>query len=316
MPTFSPFRVVVPASTANLGPGFDIFGLALSLYNRFDVLPGETGNLSIEATGSGAELLPTDESNLFYQVVRDVLADNGVQLPPVKIRIHLEIPPTRGFGSSATAIVGGLLSANHLLGNKLDQSTLVDLAVKLEKGQHPDNVTASLYGGMLINVVDQQGKLITTRIPFPEALKAVCFIPDFEMDTVKGRQLMPTSYTREDVIFTTSRVALLLAALQRGRFDWLRSATEDRLHQPYRSQIFPGMPQLIQSALDAGAHGAFLSGGGPTILALASENFGVIAAAMEDTASQLTIPGHSQVLSVEPHGAEVQVLQTEATNLN
>lgn len=296
----------VPASTANLGPGFDIFGLALTLYNTFHVSTGGTG-LEITTSGEGADLLPRDKSNLFYRVLQKVFLQRVKPMPNLRIKMEINVPPARGFGSSATAIVGALLAAHTLLGDKIHKADLVTEAWYYELGQHPDNVTAALLGGMVINVVDEKGNLITTPIAFPEGLKIVCYVPDFLMDTVAGRALMPAAYPRDDVVFSTSRVALLMEALRTKRFDLLRVAMQDCIHQPYRTRIFPAMPHLIEAALAAGAHGASLSGGGPTILAFATTDTEQVGATLEAEGRSHQLSGHSLILSVDHEGAVVTI---------
>jgi homoserine kinase len=301
------FRIDVPASTANLGPGFDIFGLALGLYNRFTVETGGSG-LRIDVSGDGQSLLPRDETNLFYRILAETMRGQGAEVPPLRIAMEINIPPTRGFGSSSTAIVGGLVAGYRLAGVSPTRAELVAKAWPLEPGSHPDNVTAAIHGGMVINVFDTDGTLITTPYAFPDELKAVCFVPDFTMDTVRGRKLMPTAYSTQDLIFSTSRVALLTSALQNRNYPLLRVAMQDRVHQPYRKQIFPEMPLLIDAAVEAGAHGAALSGGGPTILAFATERLEAVADAMVETAARHGIGGAARILSVEPHGVRLTAL--------
>lgn len=299
-------RVLVPATSANLGPGFDVLGLALRLHNTFTIVPSS----SFELTASGcAEGLPLNKDNLFYRafssLFRRLAPDSPV--PDVRIEMSLAIPPGRGLGSSATAVVGGLAAANALLGSPLTREDLLPLAVDLEAGKHADNVAPALLGGLTVSVHSPAaGGYITLPVPFPDDLCAVLLIPAFQMDTVRGRALMPSHYTRADTVHNTSRVALLLSALQARRYDLLRPAMQDRMHQPYRAELFPAMPALIEAALAAGAHGACLSGGGSTILALAEwGNAPAVGDALQAAAVAAGLESEVRVVEADREGVEV-----------
>ena len=297
-------RVRVPATAANLGPGFDVLGLALALYNEFTVRPGDAA-LRITIEG-GATSLPTGPSNLFYRAFAHLYAQVGQPVPPLDVTMHLRIPPGSGLGSSATAVVGGLLAANAWLGEPLTRAALLPLAVALEHGEHPDNVAPALLGGLVVNTV--VGETVhSVRLPFPDTIKAVVYLPNFTMDTVQGRGLLPAAYPKADVVFSTSRVALLLAALQTGQYGLLGEAMTDRLHQPYRARLFPALPDLLAAARAAGAYGACLSGGGSTVLALtpAGPACAAVAAAFEQAAGAAGLTGRSAVLDVDHEGAVV-----------
>jgi homoserine kinase len=295
-------RVRVPATSANLGAGFDVFGLALNLHNVFSVTQAE--RLLIEITGYGRDI-PANKTNLFHRAFAHLHALAGEPLPPVRISMDLRVPPGKGLGSSATAVVGGLLAANTMLGGRFGQDDLLREAVKLERGGHADNVSAALMGGLVVNVADGVD-YITLQVHVPPTLQAALFTPEFEMDTVRGRKLMPRKYTRDDAIYNTGRTALLPVALAHGRLDLLRVAMQDRLHQPYREQLFPAMPMVIRAALDAGAHGACLSGGGSSVLALATEGLQVIGDAMARAARQADIRGEVRLLDIDRRGARAE----------
>lgn len=306
-PTPPPIRVRVPATAANLGPGFDVLGLALALYNEFSVRPG-AAPLRITVEGA-ATMLPAGPSNLFYRAFAHLYAQVGQAVPPLDVTMQLHIPPGSGLGSSATAVVGGLLAANAWLGEPLDRAALLPLAVALEHGGHPDNVAPALLGGLVVNTVAGES-VHSVRLPFPDTIKAVVYLPDFQMDTVQGRALMPATYPKADVVFSTSRVALLLAALQTGQYALLGEAMEDRLHQPYRAQLFPALPALLAAARAAGAYGACLSGGGSTVLALAPVGSicAAVAAAFEQAARGAGLTGRAAVLDIDLAGAQVAEL--------
>jgi homoserine kinase len=301
--------VLTPATSANLGPGFDTLGLALQLYNRFDVeiVDGDPLVPRIEVQGQLGASLSTSPDNLFFQAFALLFERKQAELPSVKIRMTIAIPPGCGLGSSATAVVGGLVAANELLrkrGLGVPKEELLTLAVEAESGNHPDNVAPALLGGLVATTtVDDEIRAVKTR--FPDALKAIIFTPSFPMDTVTGRKLLPAEYSRDDVTFNTGRVALFLTALQTGRYELIGEAMQDRLHQPYRQALFPAMPDIIQAALDAGAYGASLSGGGSSLIALASSNFQAILRAMRETARAAGVDGTGMILRADQVGARV-----------
>ncbi len=301
--------VLTPATSANLGPGFDTLGLALQLYNRFDVevVEGDPWTPRIEVKGVLGDKLSRGPDNLFFQAFALLFQRKRADLPAVKIRMSITIPPGCGLGSSATAVVGGLVAANELLrikGLAVPKEELLAPAVESEAGNHPDNVAPALLGGLVATtIVDGEIRAVKTR--FPDALKAIIFTPSFPMDTVTGRKLLPAEYSRDDVTFNTGRVALFLTALQTGRYELIGEAMQDRLHQPYRQALFPAMPDIIQAALDAGAYGASLSGGGSSLIALASSNFQVILRAMRETARSSGVDGSGMILRADQVGARV-----------
>ena len=301
--------VLTPATSANLGPGFDSLGLALQLYNRFEVQigQGDPQQPVIRVEGPLGAGLSTGPDNLFFRAFASLYADRQAELPHVQISMTIAIPPGCGLGSSATAVVGGLVAANallHLQGKDVPKDELLEPAVAIEAGNHPDNVAPALFGG-LVATTNMNGKIHAVKTRFPDALKALIFTPSFPMDTVAGRKLLPASYSKADVTFNTGRVALLLTALQTGRYELIGEAMQDRLHQPYRQTLFPAMPEIIQAAIDAGAHGASLSGGGSSLIALASSNFSSILRAMQETARSLGVEGSGRILRADQTGARV-----------
>jgi homoserine kinase len=201
-------------------------------------------------------------------------------------------------------VVGGLAAANAFLGDMYSKEELLPFAIELEHGQNPDNVAPALFGGLVV-VGAQQGGVVHAKVPFPSDIRAVYFIPDFEMSTVEGRKLMPAQYHKADVVFNTSRIALFMAALQTKRYELLQQAMDDKLHQPTRTRIFPAMPHIIQAANQAGALGAALSGGGSTIIALANQDFEHIAQAMKAEAAKHGVAGTTKVLEIVDEGVRV-----------
>lgn len=292
--------VFAPASSGNLGSGFDALGLALDLCNEFSAEPAEA--LAIENLGPGAELLPSGSDHLVYRAIQRAYQATGHQPPPLRLRCQARIPLSRGLGSSSSAITAGLLLGNRLQGDPLDLDELLDLATALEG--HPDNVAACLLGGVQLSVV-QQGRVLHCGVPVNLPLEAVLFVPDFQMDTRQARELLPRQVPLADAIFNLSRSALLVAALSQGRPDLLRTALEDRLHQPPRTVLFPAMPRLFEAALEAGALAACLSGAGSTILALATQRQAQIGAALASQAARDGLRGEVKLAAIRPRGAEI-----------
>lgn len=256
-------RVKVPASTANLGPGFDTLGMALTLYAWIEMKPAEATVFHLH--GENLDGLPTDKSNLLYKVAQSVFDEAGVSLPELEVTMYSDIPLTRGLGSSASAIVGALYAANLLIGSPLSLSRLFDMATALE--HHPDNVGASLYGGIITAVWDG-AHAEALRIEPPDQLDVLVAIPDFQLSTSKAREVLPKQIGMSDAVYNISRASLLTAALTMGRLDLIKDAMRDRLHQPYRASLVPGMGRILEEATEHGALGTALSGAGPTLLAL------------------------------------------------
>ncbi|OEG71440.1 hypothetical protein ATZ36_15085 [Candidatus Endomicrobiellum trichonymphae] len=263
-------KIRVPSTTANLGPGFDVFGAALSLYNEFEVeyVPNAR-KTSFILTGEGKKLLPRGVENLVWQSMLKtfkVLGEDKYNLENLNIRINLGIPLNGGLGSSASAIVGGIALANVLCGKELDKSKsqIADLAIKIEG--HPDNVVPAVFGG-LCTCSDGDGDHGTVlHLPIPK-LKAVLCVPSFELRTKHSRQILPKSIALKDVVFNISRVAMLTVAFCRGDYSLLKQGMQDKVHQLYRGKVIPAMNEVFETAISAGAYGAFLSGSGPALAA-------------------------------------------------
>ncbi|CAH1204241.1 Homoserine kinase [Paenibacillus plantiphilus] len=257
--------VKVPASTANLGPGFDTLGMALSLYAWIEMSALASGETVIDLHGDGLNGIPRDKSNLIYKIAQLVFDEAGVAIPELHISMYSEIPLTRGLGSSASAIIGALTAANALIGNPLEQDRLFQIATKLEG--HPDNVGASLFGGIIVSSWDGSRAELIRLEPHPE-LDVLVAIPAFQLSTEKARHALPSQIALNDAVFNVASSSLLVAALASGRFDLIKHAMRDRLHQPYRAALIPGMATILEEATAHGALGAALSGAGPTLLAL------------------------------------------------
>ncbi|NIK75953.1 homoserine kinase [Paenibacillus castaneae] len=259
--------VKIPASTANLGPGFDTLGMALSLYAWIELSVCE--RTEFQLYGDGMKGLPRDKSNLIYKVAQLVFKEADVTVPEISISMYSDIPLTRGLGSSASAIVGALAAANALIGSPLTDHKLFQMATALEG--HPDNVGASLFGGIVVSAWDGE-RADYVRIEPPRQLETLVAIPAFQLSTEKARHALPSQISMADAVFNVGRSSLLVAALASGELSIIRHAMKDRLHQPYRAALIPGMANILEHAVEYGALGAALSGAGPTLIAFVDSN--------------------------------------------
>ncbi len=257
------FSVEVPATTANLGPGFDTLGLALSIYNKVRFIPASVD--SITASGPGSEKLPLDQSNLTYQAFRHSFEQLEQKMGKWRIEITCRIPLESGLGSSAAAILAGLVGGVAAGEAPCSLETILDWATSFEG--HPDNVAPALYGGFTIAVRDRNGAR-ATRLPLPRHPGLVIAIPPFSLATKKSRAVLPQQVSRTDAVYNLGQVTLLTSAMTTGRLEWLANALGDRLHEPYRAALVPGMEEVRTAAKEAGAWGVVLSGAGPALLAL------------------------------------------------
>lgn len=256
-------KIRVPATSANLGPGFDCLGVALNLYNRLEV--HEDDRLRIESEGEGAALIPADASNLTYRAMKRAYEAAGRQCPHFFIRQVNAIPLARGLGSSAAAIVGGLVAANALMGNPLPKHALARIACALEG--HPDNVVPCLYGGLAASAMD--GDEVHYALAQPhERFHFAAMAPDFGLPTKAARQALPDVYPKADAVQNVGRAVLMYAALTQGDAALLSAACRDRLHQPYRKALIPEWDDVNACAADNGALAVCLSGAGPTVMAV------------------------------------------------
>ena len=292
------FKVSVPASTSNLGPGFDALGLALTLYNEFHVEPSDKYEVEIE--GEGREDLPRDEKNLFLRAYRSSMEYLGLN-QPIKVKLVNRIPLGRGLGSSATAIVGGILAAEKISGKELSLPEVIDIAFKFEP--HPDNVLPAYTGSFVVAATN--GDLTYVKLDWPEDLKVVIVVPELFLSTEESRSVLPDTYSRGDVIFNIQRVALLLGALQKRDYGLLKEAVKDRIHQPYRCDLIPSFWEILSEGYKAGAYAVYLSGAGSCIGALADKNFDEIGKAMCNVFDALGIESRYLVLDVDREGARI-----------
>jgi homoserine kinase len=307
-------EIVVPASTSNLGASFDTCGLALSLYLHVEVEP-HAGRFEIIPTGEGAEKVPLDESNLIIRAARYVAAERSRgrhDLPGARLRVDSQIPLSRGLGSSSAAIIAGISVYEALSGDRLSEEEFFDYALHFEG--HGDNLAPSTLGGMVVAVVkeyiDYSGterrSLIAVKRPWPEAIRVILCIPEIEMETAKMRAVLPQMVTRHDAIYNLQRGALLQAALAEHRFDLLNEALRDRLHQPYRAPLAPGLSEVLRLNDETNKYPGFLgvaiSGAGSTLIAFATENCEKIAEAMKTRLASGGVNSRTMEVKVDNRG--------------
>ena len=260
--------VKVPATTANLGPGFDCLGAALAWYNTVVCIAGPAAGvprLSVAVRGSESDGIPTDERNLVYRAIRKIFARCRAAVPPMRLCITNVIPLARGLGSSATGVVAGVLIGNRLCGCRLSGRELLDIATGLEG--HPDNVAPALLGGLCVATM-RDGRATAVRFDPPTGLRALVLVPSIRIPTSRARAVLPERYPFDDAVAAVGDTALLLAALTTGRHELIVEAVRDRLHQPYRTKLMPWMDRVFALCRSRGALGAMLSGSGSTMLAL------------------------------------------------
>ncbi|RLC56639.1 MAG: homoserine kinase [Chloroflexi bacterium] len=282
--------VRVPATSANLGPGFDCLGLALDLW----------GTITIRRSSERTEDRPMAAMALIG--ARRVFERTHTDAYQWQALYEGTLPIARGLGASAVARVGGIVAANELSDDKLDREELLSLATELEG--HADNAAPALFGGFQVSAVEDE-RVFHTSAPLPDGLQAVLFVPEMRVATKDARRVVPDSLSRADAVFNLGRSSLLVAALASGRLDLLDAATQDRLHQRQRAELMPAMVPIFEAARAAGAHCAYLSGSGSTICALATANTEAIGAAMSAAGDANGAPGQTIITRPSAKGAEV-----------
>lgn len=268
-------RVWTPATTANLGPGFDCLGMAVNLYNELE-MELTNGSVEIEVEGEGEEDIPRDQDNLVWQAAATILKECGAGKFGLRIYQKNRIPMARGMGSSAAAIVGGMLGANSLMGDKLPYERIAQLAATLEG--HPDNVLPCLYGGIIIigrqSLPTGAGSILIHRKVSVPAISLIFVVPEFELQTNRARAVVPSVWPRADVVANLGGLSFLVLGFVTDDLDLISKGLQDQLHQRYREAIIPGLHEVLTAAIEHKALGAVLSGAGPSVVALVpAENF-------------------------------------------
>lgn len=297
--------VRVPASAANLGAGFDCFGLALRLYLhiRACVAPGQPEPCCIEVKGEGSAALPRGAQNLIYRAMECVAEREQFSLPPIFLRLRNEIPLASGLGSSAAAIVAGVLLGPAISGRAVPADRLLRYAAEMEG--HADNVAAALLGGWVTVATGEAGALAVRR-PWPAEIRAVVVSPDAQVDTHRARALLPEEVRRENAVFNLQRAALFAAALAAKRFDLIWDAMQDRLHQPQRQMLVPGLAEALATPRRRGLLGVALSGSGPSVVALASRRPKQIGDEIAASFRRHGVAATVRVLGIDSAGARVR----------
>ena len=299
-------RVKAPATTANMGPGYDCLGMALDVWNTIEIEVLDSGEPVVEITGEGAGELETGQDNLVYRSMEFLFQDAEQEMPMVRIRCDNAIPLARGMGSSAAAIAGGLVAANAICSQDYTPNDLLEMAATIEG--HPDNVAAAVLGGMQLVISDKTeegSRLYTVPINVPPELHAVVFVPQVRIATEDARAVLPEKVSVADAVHNMGRVGLLVASMATNHPEYLAIATQDLLHQPYRQPLFPAMKVIFKAALDAGALGVFLSGSGSTVLALTQGREMTVAYEMAEAARQASVEGNVSVTQPTVRGAHL-----------
>ena len=257
-------KVRVPATSANMGPGFDSLGIGLTLYNEFGFKETESG---LKFSGIPEEFC--NEENIIYVAMKYCFDKACYKIKGLEIsELNQDVPISRGLGSSSTCIVGGLVGANEILGGKFSEDELLDMAVEIEG--HPDNVAPALLGGMVV-AINEENKTVYDKVNIKGGLEFVAIVPNFRLSTEKARSVLPKEITLKEGVYNVSRAALMVASLTSGKYELIKYACKDAFHQNYRSQLIPGFEKVYNKSYELGALGCYLSGAGPTIMAVIDE---------------------------------------------
>ena len=254
-------RIDVPATSANLGAGFDSLGIALTMKNRIWMEVSDT----VDITSSDGTDIPKDKSNLIFWAANYLYELCEKELPGLKIVQENNIPMARGLGSSSACIVAGILGANRFMGNPFSQNDLLNIAAKIEG--HPDNTSPAISGGLVASAMEGE-RVYSVSVPVSDKIRFAVMIPPFELKTEKARGVLPTEYSREDAVYNLSRSGLMTASLFSGKLENLRVAVQDRIHQPYRSGLIENCDTVFRVSYELGSLGTYVSGAGPTIISM------------------------------------------------
>ena len=293
-------RIQIPATSANLGAGFDALGLALNYYNYVEMEESDV----IDISSDDDQVIPTDETNLIYVSAKDLFTVCGRELKGLKLRQTNNIPMARGLGSSSACIIAGLLGANTMLGDPLSLDDLVNMAAQIEG--HPDNTAPALLGGIVTAVFDGK-KVEWVKQEVRTRLKFIAIIPDYELKTEAARAALPKQVAHKDAVFNLSRAALFSASLLTGKYENLRTAVQDRLHQPYRLELMPHAREVFDTAYTHGAYAVYVSGAGPTVMAIVDEDNTFFTGKMEFSMEAAGITGWKvRELQIDNQGAKIR----------
>lgn len=306
--------VKVPATTANLGPGFDCLGMALPIYNTITieetVLPGtgiEINVINAEDSSDAfmLEHIPMDENSIIYKAVELLYNSIGQTPSELKITVQGQIPIARGLGSSAAVIVGGLLAANELLGRPADEVALLSIATEVEG--HPDNVTPAIVGGLVLTSQEDDGRIVYRKLDWPQEWSITVCIPDYELSTEISRSVLPKEVPMQDAVFNAKRLGMFIQAVNTKDEELMRLALQDKLHQPYRMKLVPGLDKIAENLKhEENVLGCVLSGAGPSIVVISQKNnLDKIKAIVKNTWEELNVKVNMLTLPVENNGAVI-----------
>ena len=306
--------VKVPATTANLGPGFDCLGMALPVYNTITieetVLPGTGIEINVMNDNEAAdellmEHIPMDENSIIYKAVELLYNSIGQTPSELKITVQSQIPIARGLGSSASVIVGGLLAANELLGRPADEVALLSIATEVEG--HPDNVTPAIVGGLVLSSQEEDGSILYRNLNWPEEWNITVCVPDYELSTEISRSVLPKEVPMEDAVFNAKRLGMFIQAVNTKDAELMKLALQDKLHQPYRMKLVPGLDKIIENLKhEENVLGCVLSGAGPSIIVISQKNnLDKIKSIIKDTWEDMNVKVNIMTLPVENEGAQI-----------
>ena len=306
--------VKVPATSANLGPGFDSIGLALPIYNTITieetVLPGTGIEINLMPEDDALdeisfENIPRDENNIVYKAVEMLYNSIGQEPSELKINIQSQIPITRGLGSSAAVVVGGLIAANKLLGSPADETALLSIATEVEG--HPDNVAPAILGGFVMASQEDDGSIVYRKLNWPDEWDITVCIPDFELSTSIARSVLPAQVPMADAIFNAKHMAMLIHAIDTKDEKLMRVALQDKLHQPYREKLIPGMREIMEAFKhEDGVLGCVLSGAGPAMLVISHKyDIDKIKSTVKNIWEGQSIKAEIKTFKIEENGAEI-----------
>ena len=315
--------VKVPATSANLGPGFDCLGLALPIYNTITieekVLPGSGNEINVIVNNKNIDeaslnQIPVDENSIAYKSVEMLYSLTGQEPTDLKITIDTNIPIARGLGSSASVIVGSLMAANALLSNPADESAILSIATEVEK--HPDNIVPAVVGGLVASSIEDDGSVFYHRLEWPEDWHITLCIPDFELQTEIARSVLPKEVPMQDATFNSMRLAMFMEAVRNEDTELMKYALHDRIHQPYRMKLLPAFEEIQQSMKELdNVMGCVLSGAGPTILIIShGNNIDEIKQRVRDCWNAVNINGEIVTTRVEHEGAKLLDVHSEQTS--
>ncbi len=295
--------VKIPASTTNLGPGFDVLGMALNLYNIVEMEVSDSG-LNIEINGEGADIISRDKTNMVYMSAKKVFDRIGEKVPPLNIKLNNNIPLARGLGSSGTAIIGGLIAGNIISSAGLTEQDILNMAAEIDG--HPDNVAASIFGGIVIASMNN-GSVAYMKIMPPKPIKVVAVVPDFHLLTTDARAVLPEKVDIQTAVFNIGRASLLVASLATGDFKHLGISTEDKLHQPYRAKLIPGIDDVFDAAKSADSESAVaISGAGSSVVAFCcNDKSEQIGENMRKAFLKHNIKSHVMIMDIDYKGTEI-----------